>query len=478
MHGRGMGRDHKPAIGYIPAMATPTQHLETLNAAQRKAVTTGEALPEKGFSSPPLLIIAGAGTGKTNTLAHRVAHLVLNGVDPARILLLTFSRRAASRDASPRPRDRAHRRWTDTLGGKAQALAQRLTWAGTFHSVGNRLLRHYAPHLGLDPAFTVIDRGDAADLMDALRQELGLAAKEQRFPRKDTCLAIYSYRVNTRSSLKETLEQQYPWCLQWEEDLTQAVSRLRGAQAEAGNPRLRRPAALLARDDGASRRSPGTSADTSITCWSMNTRTPTACRARSCRTSSPMVAGVTVVGDDAQAIYSFRAATVENILDFPQRFTPPAEVVRAGAELPLDPAGAGCGQCADGRCAAPAPQAPDRGARRRRACRDWSRSMTWPPRPNTSAARCCTRREARLDLQRQAVLFRSASHSDLLEVELTRRQHPVRQVRRPEISRGRARQGPAGGAALGRQSAQYAGGVPRAAAAAGHGSGQCPPLPR
>src|SRR6202163_1717514 len=198
-------------------MAT-TAHLEKLNAAQRKAVTHGEALAEKGYRAGPLLIVAGAGTAKTDTLAHRVAHLVIHGVDPARILMLTFTRRAAT-EMRRRAHEITRKALDEPLGGASQGIAQRLSWAGTFHSIGNRLLRHYAPHVQLDPHFSVIDRGDASDLMDSLRQELGLASKEQRFPRKETCLQIYSNRVNTRSSLKETLEQHYPWCAQWEEDL-------------------------------------------------------------------------------------------------------------------------------------------------------------------------------------------------------------------------------------------------------------------
>jgi DNA helicase II / ATP-dependent DNA helicase PcrA len=198
-------------------MAT-TAHLERLNAAQRKAVVHGEPLPEKGYQSGPLLIVAGAGTGKTDTLAHRVAHLVINGVDPARILMLTFTRRAAT-EMRRRAHDITRKALNEPLGGLSQGIAQRLSWAGTFHAIGNRLLRHYAPHLQLDPHFSVIDRGDSSDLMDSLRQELGLADKEQRFPRKDTCLQIYSNRVNTRASLPETLEQYFPWCAQWETEL-------------------------------------------------------------------------------------------------------------------------------------------------------------------------------------------------------------------------------------------------------------------
>src|SRR5262249_22326416 len=138
-----------------------------------------------------------------------------SGVDTDRILLLTFTRRAAQEmtrraqrivDASLRER------------GKANAASQ-LRWAGTFHSIANRLLRHYARNLGLDPGFTVLDRGDAADLMDVLRHERGLSAQPKRFPRKDTCLAIYSHRVNTQCQLDATLQEQFPWCLDWHTEL-------------------------------------------------------------------------------------------------------------------------------------------------------------------------------------------------------------------------------------------------------------------
>src|SRR6266513_249655 len=174
-------------------MATAA-HLEKLNPAQRKAVTHGQALPEKGYRAGPLLIVAGAGTGKTDTLAHRVAHLVIHGVDPARIMMLTFTRRAAT-EMRRRAQEITRQALNEPLGGVSHSIAQRLSWTGTFHSIGNRLLRHYAPHLQLDPHFSVIDRADAADLIDSLRQELGLAGKEQRFPRKETCLQIYSNRA-------------------------------------------------------------------------------------------------------------------------------------------------------------------------------------------------------------------------------------------------------------------------------------------
>ena len=194
-----------------------------LNTAQREAATFGTAVAQ-GIDCGPLLIIAGAGTGKTNTLAHRVAHLLLKGVAPERILLLTFTRRAAQemlRRAERIARTLASAQRRVSVSSQRDALL----WSGTYHSIGNRLLREYAQVVGLEPSFSVLDRGDAADLLDFLRQELGLAKKEKRFPRKDTCLAIYSHRVNSRQPLARTLEEFFPWCSEWGDELTQLFRR-------------------------------------------------------------------------------------------------------------------------------------------------------------------------------------------------------------------------------------------------------------
>jgi ATP-dependent DNA helicase UvrD/PcrA len=139
----------------------------------------------------PLLVIAGAGTGKTNTLAHRVAHLIVNGADPRRILLMTFSRRAASEMTR-----RVERIARQVSGDRAGAITDALTWAGTFHGIGARLLRNYADQINLDPAFTIHDREDSADLLNLVRHEMGFSKTERRFPTKATCLAIYSRCVN------------------------------------------------------------------------------------------------------------------------------------------------------------------------------------------------------------------------------------------------------------------------------------------
>jgi len=187
-------------------------HLRDLNPAQRRAVE--HDIGDDNRSSPPLLIAAGAGTGKTKTLAHRVAHLILNGADPHRLLLLTFTRRAALEMTR-----RAHRILAEARGDCASAQTAILPWSGTFHSVGSRLLRLHALSIGLDPSFTILDRSDSADLLELVRTEHGLSRTLSRFPRKDTCLAIYCYTVNAGCSLEETLAQTFPWCADWPNEL-------------------------------------------------------------------------------------------------------------------------------------------------------------------------------------------------------------------------------------------------------------------
>src|SRR5580698_9335390 len=157
-------------------MKVKANAFDALNPGQRRAATFGTVVPDKGVSAGPLLILAGAGTGKTNTLAHRTAHLVLNGTDPSRIMMLTFTRRAAQEMIR-----RTQRIVTEVLEerGKAgdRSVLARLQWSGTFHAIANRILSLYAKHLGLDPAFTVLDRSDSADLMDVVRHELGYSGK-------------------------------------------------------------------------------------------------------------------------------------------------------------------------------------------------------------------------------------------------------------------------------------------------------------
>src|SRR6202045_4421016 len=171
-----------------------TAYLAKLNPEQRRAVEHGGGA---AADDRPLLVIAGAGSGKTNTLAHRVAHLIVNGVDPRKILLMTFSRRAAAEMA--RRVERIARR---VIGDNAGVMTDAL-WAGTFHGIGARLLRDYAGEIGLNTAFTIHDREDSADLMTPMRHELGFSKTENRFPAKGTCLVIYSRCVNAGQCLKE-----------------------------------------------------------------------------------------------------------------------------------------------------------------------------------------------------------------------------------------------------------------------------------
>ncbi len=395
---------------------------DALNPAQRKAATYGEPMPEgKGVRAGPLLVIAGAGTGKTLTLAHRVAFLTLHGVDPARILMLTFSRRAAL-EMRRRAQEIVRTLQKDPLGSAGSPILQRLSWAGTFHSIGNRLLRHYAKQLNLDPSFTVIDRGDSADLLDSLREELGLAGRDQRFPRKDTCLAIYSHRVNTGKSLQATLELQFPWCLSWEEELT----RLFRAYVAA-----KQTVAALDYDDlllywnvmmseAPLAQSVGAHFDHILVDEYQDTNR---LQAEIVHALRPDGAGVTVVGDDAQAIYSFRSASVENILSFPDRYQPRAEIVTLAQNFRstqgiLDAANA---------LMAEAPRQFRKHLLSLRGTGARPRAVTVETLVSQAEYVCAQilrAREAHVPLRRQAVLVRTGSHTDLLEIELTRRQIP------------------------------------------------------
>jgi len=276
---------------------------DDLNAEQRAAV-------EHGLE--PLLVIAGAGSGKTKTLSCRVAHLVANGADPTRILLLTFSRRAASEMIA--------------RVGKVMSGDVRIPWAGTFHAIGARLLRELAPVIGIDPEFTIHDRSDSADLMGMVRQELGVATGAKRFPMKGTCLAIYSRVVNADETIADALANAFPWCREWEAEL----KKLFAAYVEAKQKQnvldyddllwlwaeaMQEPA--LAQEVGA--RFDHVMVD--------EYQDTNKLQARILLAMKPDGRGVTVVGDDAQSIYSFRAADVRNILDFPKLFTPDARLV-------------------------------------------------------------------------------------------------------------------------------------------------------
>ena len=383
--------------------------LASLNPAQRQAVEHGVA----DGDTRPLLIIAGAGSGKTNTLAHRVAHLIGHGADPARLLLLTFSRRAAQEMER-----RAERVLSRGLGG----LAGSLPWAGTFHAIGARLLRDMAPRIGLDASFTILDRGDAEDLMGLVRHEIGLDGGERRFPKKGTCLAIYSRTVNGQQPLDEVLARHFPWCAAWQAEL----KRLFGAyvEAKAEQNALDYDDLLLfwaeAMQDAALAAEVGARFDHVLVDEYQDTNR---LQARILLALKPSGQGVTVVGDDAQAIYGFRGATIRNILDFPQQFGQPARVVALernyrSTQGILDASNAVIAQ-----------------ARERHAKRLWTEQPTRrapqlvlvPDEASQArfvAEQVLREREGGIALKRQAVLFRTSHHSAALELELMRRDIP------------------------------------------------------
>jgi DNA helicase-2/ATP-dependent DNA helicase PcrA len=384
----------------VPAVSTAAA-FERLNARQREAA---QAAPQ------PLLIIAGAGTGKTNTLAHRVAHLILKGTSPERILLLTFTRRAALEMTR-----RAQR-----IIGEVQKEV-RLPWSGTFHSIANRLIRRHCRRVGLDESFSVLDRGDAADLVDLVRHERGLSKAEKRFPRKDTCLAIYSHRVNTQRPLKETLQTMFPWCAEWEDALSglfkSYVERKLAHHGLEYDDLLLYWHAMVA--DAALAAEIGGQFDHILVDEYQDTNVLQAEILKGLRPSGD---GLTVVGDDAQAIYSFRAATVENILGFPDQFENTAVITLEenyrSTQPVLDAANALMAE----------------GTRQYRKDLNSRKKSGGKPRYVTVAddeaqaqyvvKQVLEARERGVLLRRQAVLFRSSHHSDVLELELVRRNIP------------------------------------------------------
>lgn len=389
-----------------------------LNESQRAAAEYGIG---DGRISGPLLIIAGAGTGKTNTLAHRVAQLVLNGTDPGRILLLTFTRRAAAemtrraawilREARPA-----------LEATKARPPAKEVNWSGTFHAIANRLLRLHAHSIGLDPSFTVLDRSDSADVMNLLRNDLGLAKKEVRFPKKDTCQAIYSHAVNSCCPLRETLDAAFPWCADWANELEElfhafVVEKQRSNVLDYDDLLLYWRHMM---EEPSVSAEVGAGFDHVLVDEYQDTNS---LQAAILLRMKPDGRGLTVVGDDAQSIYSFRAATVRNILDFPKQFSPPATVVTLeqnyrSTQSILAASNAVIGLASE-RFSKRLFSTKLRGEKPR-----FINAADEPAQVLYAVERILEHREAGIDLKRQAVLFRAAHHSAALEVELARRNIP------------------------------------------------------
>lgn len=394
----------------MPAVENGSLILDDLNGAQRQAVQHGDG---------PLLIVAGAGTGKTKTLVHRVAQQIQQGIPPGRVLLLTFTRRAAAEmlrrvDGLLR---QLHGSGCSQRGGSfVQAV-----WGGTFHAIAARLLRLYAPAAGLEPAFTILDRSDSEDLLDVVRTELGLSKTDQRFPRKGTCLAIYSHCVNAQRPLEQVLAAQFPWCRDGAADLKRLFAAY-GERKEQGGI-LDYDDLLLFWRGLLADPQVGQQIRSRFDCVLVDEYQDTnRVQAEILKLLRPDGRGLTAVGDDAQAIYSFRAATVRNILDFPTEF-PGAAIVKLEQNY---------------RSTQPILTATNHviGQAQRRFRKD-----LWSAREGGQLPQLVTcqdendqaeyvireilqRREEGIDLRRQAVLYRTSHHSVLLEGELTRRNIP------------------------------------------------------
>jgi DNA helicase-2/ATP-dependent DNA helicase PcrA len=275
-----------------------------LNDEQREVVLAGPG---------PILVIAGAGSGKTRTLVYRVARLIESGADPGRILLLTFTNKA-SRDMLRR---------VETL----LTVDTRRLMGGTFHSVGNRLLRKFGGRVGLGANFTILDPEDAREMLEAATSDHRIPVVEKRFPKGDVLLDLYSYTVNTGRPFTEVLFERAPHFSPLEAEIASVFQRYRERKraANAGDyddlllswkrllEEIPEAAAELQR-----------SYDHVLVDEYQDTN----------RLQGDIVDGmargrrnVTVVGDDAQAIYSFRGASFENILGFPERY-PDAKTFR------------------------------------------------------------------------------------------------------------------------------------------------------
>ncbi len=371
--------------------------LEQLNPEQREAAT---------HAGGPLLILAGAGTGKTTTLCARVAHLVAEGVPSERILLVTFTRRAA-REMLQRSR--------------ALVPASSRVLGGTFHSVAHRLVRRHASALGLPGGFGVLDAGDAADVLDLLREEAGHAQSRTRFPRKATLLDIYSRTVNAQLPLSGVIEEHFPWCSEHREAISalfKAYTARKRALGVIDLDDLLLFWRALARDAVVG---PALAAsfDHVLVDEYQDVNGLQVDLVRGLAEHGP---AITAVGDDFQAIYGFRSASAAHILDFPEHF-PGTRVVTLernyrSTQPVLDAANAVAAQATRAFPKRLVSQR-DGGVRPK---------VVFVRDEAAQAAEVCDRvleaREQGAELRAQAVLMRTSHDSDLLELELTRRRIP------------------------------------------------------
>ncbi|MDE3041857.1 MAG: ATP-dependent helicase [Nitrospirota bacterium] len=297
-----MNRDITPyvlkrSLDQGPPSGLSLDYAAALNAQQLAAVTAGEG---------PSLVIAGAGSGKTRTLVYRVAYLIDSGIDPSHILLLTFTRKSAQEMLE---------RAGELIGSRSERVR-----GGTFHSVANMLLRRYGRSIGLEPGFTILDRGDAEDLIALVRAQLGLNEKDKRFPRKATIAEMFSKSENTLRSLDEIVVEEFNHFA----DHLEALGQLqRGYQASKRQRQLVDYDDLLVllrrlvMEDEAIRRTISSLYRYILVDEYQDTNR---LQADVIRHLASTHQNVMVVGDDAQSIYAFRGATFKNIMEFPSLF--------------------------------------------------------------------------------------------------------------------------------------------------------------
>ena len=275
-----------------------------LNEAQYQAASTVEG---------PLLIIAGAGTGKTRTLVYRVAHLIDIGVDPRSILLLTFTRRAA---------EEMLRRASVLIDNRCSQVA-----GGTFHSFANLVLREFGRRINLSPSFTIMDRPDSEDAIQVLRTEMGLNNKDKRFPRKQTVAEIFSMALNKQTTVPNLIEQDYPHLYESLDDLLRLYERYVEYKTTKTlvdyDDLLTKLKDLLATHEEARRRLSQRYQFIMVDEYQDTNHL----QARIVRLLAAEHDNVAVVGDDAQSIYSFRGANFRNIMDFPEAF-PGTQIIK------------------------------------------------------------------------------------------------------------------------------------------------------
>jgi DNA helicase II / ATP-dependent DNA helicase PcrA len=268
-----------------------------LNSQQLAAVTAGEG---------PSLVIAGAGSGKTRTLVYRVAYLIDSGIDPSNILLLTFTRKSAQEMLE---------RAGELIGARSQRVC-----GGTFHSVANLLLRRYGRSIGVEPGFTILDRGDAEDLIALVRSQLGLNEKDKRFPRKGTIMEMVSKSANTLRSLDEIILDEFGHFADHMEDLGRLQKAYQAAKRQKQlldyDDLLVMLRELLLRDETARTTISRQYRYILVDEYQDTNRL----QAEVIRQLASTHNNVMIVGDDSQSIYGFRGATFKNIMEFPTLF--------------------------------------------------------------------------------------------------------------------------------------------------------------